>query len=180
MFVLLAFMKAYGQEASVEKSLWGVQVGIHPLSVHNESKLSESLSLRSELGFGFGFSGDSWAVMPEAVVEPRLYYNLKRRMKLGKQIENNSGNYLSLLAGYTLGDAAINSEDVKVYSSFSLIPMYGLRRNMGAHFNFEFAIGLGYGWVFKEDTYSYAGNYTVKKTEHGLMYGMRLAIGYVF
>ncbi len=177
----LFFTDVISQE--VEKSIWGVQMGIHPLSGYNEFKVNNSISLRSEIGFGFGWSGGDWAVMPTLIVEPRYYYNLKRRQKLNKQIRNNSGNYLSAALGYTNGKLAISSQGVEVHSTFNIIPMYGLRRNIGNDFNFEFAFGIGYGWTFKDYTSTYYGTsqtFNVKETEGGIAYGLRLSIGYVF
>jgi hypothetical protein len=70
-FSLLFLTKITAQNTSVEKSVWGIQLGIHPLSVYNELKLTNSIALRSELGFGFSVSGDQWAVVPTIIVEPR-------------------------------------------------------------------------------------------------------------
>lgn len=54
------FLKVNAQEASVEKSVWGIQTLILPLSVYNESKLTNKIALRSELSFGFGWSSGSY------------------------------------------------------------------------------------------------------------------------
>ncbi|MFV0553527.1 MAG: hypothetical protein ACK5LR_02370 [Mangrovibacterium sp.] len=183
-FLLLYASALFSQETtSVEKSIWGVQIGINPIGVYNESRLTNDISLRSEVGFGYGFSDDYWAVLPQLMVEPRYYYNLNRRSGKNKQIRNNSGNYLSLNASYLSGDLAIKSEGVVVHPSISIIPMYGLRRNMGAHFNFEFACGLGYGWTFKDYTSTNLltqESYSVKETDKGITFGIRLAVGLVF
>lgn len=41
---------------SVEKSIFGVQTGILGLWVHNESRLTNSIALRTEVGLDVGFS----------------------------------------------------------------------------------------------------------------------------
>jgi|SRR5574344_234223 hypothetical protein len=183
-FLLFYASSVFSQETiGLEKSIWGFQVGINPLGIHNESRLTNEISLRSEIGFGFGFSGDSWAIMPQLMLEPRYYYNLKRRSGKDKQIRNNSGNYLSLNVNYLSGNLSIKSEGVDVYPGISIIPMYGLRRNIGKNFNFEFAFGAGYGWTFKEYTgvdYITSETYTEKVTEHGVSLGLRLSVGYIF
>jgi hypothetical protein len=180
-----AILPGKAQSVSVEKSIWGVQMGISPLSFYNESKLSNSIALRSELSLGFAWdSGDSfqWAVVPYAVVEPRYYYNLKRRNNKGKRIDGNSGNYLSLNFGYN-SDFIISSSDVTLFPGISMIPMYGIRRNIGQRFNFEFAFGLGYQWQYKHfERFNFQTNtpYTYSYTEQGAIVGLRLAIGYKF
>ena len=181
--LLLCTSILFSQDIELEKSIWGIQVGVNPLGIHNESRLAKDISLRSEIGFGFGFSGNSWAVMPQLMLEPRYYYNLNRRSKKSKQTRNNSGNYLSINLNYLSGNLSIKSEDVEVYPNISVIPMYGLRRNIGHNFNFEFAFGIGYGWTFKEYTgvdYITNENYTEKQVEEGISLGLRLAIGYAF
>lgn len=58
--VFVLFLNVLGQEesaASVEKSIWGIQLGIDPVSVHNEVRIKNQLALRSELGFGLEYSG---------------------------------------------------------------------------------------------------------------------------
>ncbi len=40
-----------GQETSVEKSTYGIQTGLLGVWIHNEFRLSNEISLRSEVGF---------------------------------------------------------------------------------------------------------------------------------
>ncbi len=184
LILCLFSLQSKAQEASVEKHVLGVQVGIHPLSGYYEMKLADKIALRGELGFGFAWSGGGysdnsaeWAILPSLVVEPRWYYNLQRRVNKNKRIDGNSGNYLSLCTGVHPG-FDIGSKDVEFYPSLYTIPMYGLRRNIGKRFNFETAFGVGYGWVFEE--YKLLDGSTLKRTESGATFGLRLAIGYMF
>jgi hypothetical protein len=85
--------KIQAQEASVERSIWGAQIIMLPLSVYNESKLTNEIALRSELSWGFSWSGggyyDSsvrWEVIPYLIVEPRYYYNLNRRAQKEREL----------------------------------------------------------------------------------------------
>jgi hypothetical protein len=187
--LLCIIVKASAQEEGVEKNIQGVQLGIYPISLYNEHRLSNSIALRSEIGFSYGWSGgggieasNSWVIIPDINLEPRFYYDFKRRNRLNKRIDGNSGNYLSVHVGYTAGDFAI-VKNTEVYSSVNLIPTYGLRRNIGKKLNFEFAFGVGNTWIFKKFEYV---NFitreieTYNETESEVAYGIRLAIGYIF
>lgn len=177
--------KSQAQEASVEKSIWGVQTLMLPLSVYNESRLSNSIALRSEFAWGFGWTSGGfidnseahWAALPYINVEPRYYFNLEKRRKKRKRIDNNCGNYLSLCFGYQPG-FGITSGNVNLNPIAYIIPTYGLRRNIGKHFNFEFAFGIGKGWEFREWT-RYDGT-TFHETYTDRIINLRLAFGYVF
>ncbi|HTO14979.1 MAG TPA: hypothetical protein VLZ83_04375 [Edaphocola sp.] len=178
----LFFAETNAQDISVEKSIWGVQAGIYPLSVYNESKLNDNISLRSEVFLGFGWSSgyssnSTWAISPYINAEPRWYYNLLRRTKKSKRTDNNSGNYLSIQVGYQPG-FGMSSDNANFNPALYAIPTYGLRRNIGKHFNFETALGLGYGWVFNEYKSMYGNSY--RETERGRTYSIRFAVGYVF
>lgn len=190
LLLILPSITLLAQKVSVENNLWGVQLGIYPASFHNETKITNAVALRSELGFSYGWTGHNgingpseWAIIPNIDLEPRFYYNLSRRSKLNKRTDNNSGNYFSLNFGHSLGGLAVTSENIEVYPSIHLIPMYGLRRNMGKNFNFEFAFGMGYGWIFKEYQYwnfTAQRTDTFKDTDHGFAIGIRLAVGCTF
>ena len=196
-FILFfSLLKGHAQKASVEQNVWGVQTLVHPLSVYNETKLTDNIALRSEVGFSFAggnfqstsytedqWSGGSldWAAWPVFIVEPRCYYNLNRRASKEKRIDGNSGNYLSLNIGVEPG-VGFKSDHVDLYPGVYVIPMYGLRRNIGRHFNFEAAFGIGYGWTFKEYQILHSDFTTTthNHTSKGTLIGMRLAFGYWF
>ncbi len=174
--------EAQDKEASVEKSTWGIQLGVPPLAVYNESRLADKFSLRSELNLGFGwqssYNGTLWTMPLYVQVEPRYYYNIKRRAAKKKRIDGNSGNFLSLVIGGEPG-IGITSKDVQLYTGVYLIPFYGMRRNIGMHFNYELALGVGYNWSFHSFT-NIITRETYYETEHGVALGLRIAIGYRF
>ena len=62
---------------SVEKTIFGVQSGFLGVWAHNETKLSNQLSLRSEIGLDFGIQGNdnytTTALIPSIRLEPRWY-----------------------------------------------------------------------------------------------------------
>ncbi|MGG5485400.1 hypothetical protein [Gaetbulibacter sp. PBL-D1] len=51
-------LSTQSQTTSVEKSTFGVQTGFLGIWVHNESRLSNSIALRSEIGLDAGIWGN--------------------------------------------------------------------------------------------------------------------------
>ena len=158
-FVTLTFcgltFLAKSQTVSVEKSTYGIQTGFLGIWVHNESKLSNSISLRTEIGFDSGiwggdfYDGTGFLMTPVITLEPRLYYNLNKRIKKSRRIDANSGNFISLKTSYHPDWFVIsNTDNVSVLSDISIVPTWGIRRNIGKHFTYETGIGIGYRYIF--------------------------------
>lgn len=173
---------AKSQNTSVEKSLFGLQTGVLGVWAYNETKLSNSIALRTEIGFDFGIwettfydSYDSPLLLtPVIVIEPRFYYNLQKRSEKSKRIDGNSGNFIALKTGYHPDWFVLfNSDNAPVVSDFSIIPTWGIRRNIGKHFNYEAGIGAGFSHTFAK-----SAGYAKDKSEMEL--NMHLRIGYRF
>lgn len=171
---------AQSQDASVETSTFGVQTGFLGVWVHNESKLSNQIALRSEIGFDSSLWGgdfyvkDGFVLAPVITLEPRWYYNLNKRTNDSKPIEGNNGNFLSLKTSYHPDWFTIsNYDNIRVVSDISIIPTWGIRRNIGNHFTYETGIGLGYTYYFAKDA-----GYPENKGEVDL--NLHLRIGYRF
>ena len=135
-------------QIAVEKSVWGVQTGLLGIWAHNESRLTSSIALRSELGFDGGFwgAGDTfdYALLPVLRIEPRWYRNLNRRVRKGKSIAGNSADFLSLKFALLPDLFSISSEDtIDVVSSAGVTFNAGMRRVYGQHFSFELGLGAG-------------------------------------
>jgi hypothetical protein len=152
-FVLIA--KA--QEVSVEKSVFGIQTGIFGVWVQNEMRMSNMFALRSEVGFDSGIWGGSYydkvgfLMTPVLTLEPRFYYNLNKRNFKSKRIENNTGNFLSVKISYHPNWFVISNEtNFYILDDLSIIPTWGIRRNIGKHFNYEVGGGVGYQYIFDE------------------------------
>ena len=164
--------------ASVEKSFFGIQSGAIGIWIYNETCLSRSFVFRAELGYsaqllwGTG-QEEGFLMTPVITIEPRWYYNLQKRKSKAKRIDGNSGNYLSLQSDFyptwgmlsTFGHPVINPV-------LALIPMWGMRRNIGRHFNYELGVGLGYVHYFP-DKYGYG-------EQNNLVLNLFLRIGYRF
>lgn len=151
----LITLSAKSQNASVEKSTYGIQTGILGIWVHNESKLSNQIALRSEIGLDTRIWGGSFydrtgfLLTPVITLEPRWYYNLNKRVKKDRRIDGNSGNFVSLKTSYHPDWFVIsNYDNTRIASDISIIPTWGIRRNIGNHFTYEAGIGIGYLYYF--------------------------------
>jgi hypothetical protein len=173
-------MTVKSQNASVEKSIFGIQTGLLGLWAHNEAKLTSQIALRSELGFDSGIWGGDFydktgfLMTPVITIEPRWYYNLNKRESKSKRIDGNSGNFISLKASYHPDWFVIsNYDNVNIVSDISIVPTWGIRRNIGKYFNYETGIGIGYRYTFAKQ----AG---YLKNESDVAPNLHLRIGYRF
>ena len=157
LIISLIYTVGKSQTASVEKSTYGIQTGLLGIWVHNETKLTNQIALRTELGMNAGiFGGDfypktGFLMTPVITVEPRWYYNLEKRQSKSKNISGNSGNFVSLQTSYHPNWFVIsNYDNLKTFNLITVIPTWGIKRNVGKHFTYETAIGIGYGHQFRE------------------------------
>lgn len=171
---------ARSQQTSAEKSTSGIQTGVLGVWIHNESRLSNYFALRSEIGFDTEFFGGSFydktgiLITPVITLEPRWYYNLNKRVEKGRRIDGNSGNFVSLKSSYHPDWFVIsNYINVGIISNISIIPTWGIRRNMGKHFNFEAGFGIGYQYYFAKSV-GFSAN------EGEAIVNLHLRLGYRF
>ncbi|MCD0465852.1 hypothetical protein [Flavobacterium sp. ENC] len=138
------------QKATLEKSIFGIQTGFLGFWVNNESRLLSNLSLKSELGVDAGLFGGSSndkigsVVVPVLTLEPRYYYNIQKRAVNNKVTANNSANFIALNLKYQSDVFVISNKNVDVISTISIIPKWGIRRNLGNNFHYETGFGVGY------------------------------------
>lgn len=82
-------------------------------SAEYEVSIGERSSLDFTTGFGFAYrkvSGESgYAIFLEFMAQYRYYYNFAKRLEKGKNVANNSGNYLTAVAIVSGGDALIGN-----------------------------------------------------------------------
>ena len=172
------FSKA--QNASVEKSTYGIQAGILGIWAHREVKLTNEIALRAEIGMDAGFFGGSfypkngYLMTPVITLEPRWYYNLDKRVSKSKNISGNSGNFLTLQTSYHPNWFVIsNYDNIEIANQISIIPTWGLKRNIGKHFTYETGIGIGYRYIFAKSV-----GYLENQSETAL--NLHLRLGYRF
>lgn len=168
------------QNTSVEKSIFGIQTGSFGIWTNHETKLTQQTVLRSEIGLDSGIWGGDFydeigfLMTPVITVEPRWYYNLNERVNKSKRIDGNSGNFISIKTSYHPDWFVIsNYDNVNIISDISIVPTWGIRRNIGKHFNYETGIGLGYRYIFAKEA-----GYSENESEAAL--NLHLRIGYRF
>ncbi|MBC8756807.1 hypothetical protein H2O64_19190 [Kordia sp. YSTF-M3] len=170
------------QDASVEKSIFGVQTGLFGIWAHNEAKLSNQFALRTEVGLDAGiFISDNsnlngFSLIPAITLEPRWYYNLDKRQSKSRRTDGNSGNFFSIKTTYHPDLFVISNRDKNTYrfiSDISIVPTWGIRRSIGKHFNYETGIGVGYIRFFEPDG-------VILFDEHEVAINLHLRIGYRF
>lgn len=173
-------LTTHAQDTSVEKSIFGIQTGFLGIWAHNESKLFNQFALRSELGLDTGIFGsdandiNGLLLTPTITLEPRWYYNLNKRKSQSKRIDGNSGNFFSIKTTYHPDWFVISSEDnINFISDISIIPTWGIRRNIGNHFNYETGIGIGYVHYFEKDN-------VILLDDNDVTVNIHLRIGYRF
>jgi Protein of unknown function (DUF3575) len=148
---------ARSQEASVEKNLYGFQLGLLSASFQYEAKLSRKIALHFETGAALHLyeiksynstvkNKTGTITTPFFSVEPRFYYGIDRRTRLNKNTSHNGSNFMSLNVVYAANDYEIanSNSNYKVVPFLSVIPTYGIRRSFAKNFNYEFLFGLGY------------------------------------
>jgi len=193
LFLILAFtINTNAQDGSVEKSIFGIQAGFGSrigLWLNNESKLTNSIVLRSELGLendftvGDHYDGAGFILMPVITIEPKYYYNLLKRNSKGLNTKNNSGNYISIKTSYHPDWFVINLDDnITKTADLAIIPTWGLKRQLGNHFNYETALGFGYRIVYLKANYfnGNAQNVDDKQKRNQYIPFLHIGINYIF
>lgn len=163
---------AYSQEKAVD--VFSAKAGLIGAWISYEKALTSELTLQGEIGYEGGIFYNSMVddqvnyVLTTALsLEGRYYYNFNRRIEKGKKTFHNAANFLALETTYTPDwGTSSNSENVAVLKTFSIIPKYGLRRNLSKKINFEFSAGPGYQWV--------------ENGNHGVTLGLDVNFGFVF
>lgn len=162
------------RQASLTESTMGLQIGTFGVWIYNEAKISNSLALRADIGIdGYLATVNSDVlkpyIIPSVSIEPRWYYNLKQRVRKGRRIDSNSGDFVSLIAKIN-PNVFVFPKNIDSPHMFSLIPTWGLRRAIGRNFNLETSLGAGYRVAFSPST----------KTTKEFIYYINLRFGFVF
>ena len=144
------------EKVSVEKNLYGAYIGLLSSGFQYETRLDRKTTIMSEVGLTLVTSTKesnnpeikdktTTIFAPYISLEPRWYYGLDRRSKLGRNTKNNSSNYISLKTSFISSKTpVIKNGDFDVVSVIMIIPKYGIRRSFSKNFYYEFSGGYGY------------------------------------
>lgn len=165
------------EKLNLQKNLFGVQVGLVGAWVYYENHLKQNFTLRTELGFDGNYSynnnsnpSSQYFLIPSVTVEPRLYYNINKRIKEKKNTNKNSGNFVSLRASYNPNILVITNSNNDFNSSiFKIIPSWGMRRNLTDILNIELRLGFGY-----------VTNKSIENQNEGFIPDITFRFGYAF
>lgn len=150
LFILTA-LQAISQEG-FKPSLRSSQVKANLLLIGASANYEKSISRRTSLNFeaslnyGFFYAYNDWdeesfgyTLAPNLSIEGRHYYNLDKRVRKGKSIANNSGNFVSLALGYSFTPIAYDN----MYNdpSIAITPSWGMQRGIGKRFSMELLLG---------------------------------------
>ena len=149
--------------------------------VNNEFRLADEITLRTEIGldaelFNNGTNDNPGVILaPVLNVEPRWYYNIKKRASNNKRTANNSSNFLTISFQYHPDWFVFSKKDnVNIYDQLAIIPKWGIRRSIAnSNFNYEAGAGLGYRLNFLKQ-YGYTEN------DSEIALDIHLRIGYTF
>lgn len=134
---ILLSVGSFAQEKATD--VFSVKAGFLGAWIGYEKAVSHSITINGEVGYvaGFAYSysstfGDelTYVFTTELNLEGWYYYNFKRRIKKGKNTDNNGANYLGLQMNYTPDWGTIISNNRQVNQQFTIYTNYGFRRNL--------------------------------------------------
>lgn len=139
------------QNNEIEKSIFNIQTGLLGTWISNESRLTDQIALRSELGLdaaifgGQRFGSTKIYFAPVLTIEPRWYYNFAKRTSKNRYTANNSLNFFTITTSYHPDWFIIPNNIINVENQISIIPKWGIRRTLfQSKFHYECGIGIGY------------------------------------
>lgn len=160
--VLVSPLTAWSQEATpqLEKNMYALS--ILPLGGVWEHSLAAKHSVRTQLALSGAVSASggsnsgffvNYQVRPFAEAGYRYYYNLEKRQRKGKRTAFNSGNFLSVYAGYTrwgfgrervpFSDQYVNTSSTLRSGLFNAGVLWGLQRTYRRKLNLNLGLGAG-------------------------------------
>ena len=151
---LLNLVKEFNNQLIVSKGsvAYEHRLGNSPISVNTElkaaytrdksiSNVPNTLNIRQDFQRRFELV---------ASIEPRYYYNLRRRMAMGKSANNFSANYVTVVSEYFYENDRTNYLDGIVDAplalqkqGFRFTPCWGIQRHLFSRGFIDYRLGLG-------------------------------------
>jgi hypothetical protein len=147
-----------------------VRYGRYGLHLAYERKLAAPWAVLAELSPYLldyappGAAAPSVVLCARAQVAGRYYYNLARRLRLGKPAGNFSGNYFALALGAGLGQSAHETafffyKESGPFARFDGALLYGLQRRLGRYGFADFNAGIPFAFSHGATTTTFYPNF---------------------
>ncbi|WP_324023547.1 hypothetical protein QSV08_11775 [Maribacter sp. BPC-D8] len=116
--------------------------------VSYELGIGPKTTLNLEAFLGFALNGGSgrdtnFGLYPGLEADVRQYINFDRRLRKGKNISGNTGNYISFLNQFQFGTPVIGNLEYASDYFYNTAIVYGLQRTYKKGFYFGLAFGPG-------------------------------------
>jgi len=168
------------QSQDIEQFTYGIQAWISGVWAHTEAKIAGNTVLRTEVGLdGLQYKERTsdriqYLYAPVFRLEPRFYFNFGDSLKRSGKIRGNRSSFIALATSYHPDWFTISrSTENVVYSSISMVPTFGIRRDIGNHFTFETGIGVGYNYTIKRAL-------DFRRSDRGIIFNLHLRLGFTF
>jgi hypothetical protein len=134
------------------KTLTKIDIGFQGIGLSYEPRITNKITIDLAAGIGGGnyVSEDRadyrWSLLEPAfyfIINPKFYYNRQRRLKKGKTLLNNAGNYLGARIKYATGNHSTNRNYV-TYPALLFNVHWGIQRPLGERWLLNAHAGLGY------------------------------------
>ena len=132
------------------EKIWRVNF-LNP-AIELEIPTGEYSTFSSALGIGygggypdltFGGSGFIYIISPFVDLQQKWFYNLNKRNEKNRNIENNSGNFVSFRL-ITRGNSIAENVNRTSDFDFAFGPTWGIQRKYGKNFHLLFDVGPQY------------------------------------
>ncbi len=161
--VLFFLFVLINKSAAQDTDFFEANIKLFSANISYEKKISDEFFIRASLGYDAkyyfnnniftGETKDFYILQPVLSVQPRYYYNLKKRESKNLKTTNNSANFLAFDIAYKSSLGNISNEDVHYYDSFAFSPIWSIRRNISdSKFVYEAGVGLSLSYYLKSNT----------------------------
>lgn len=149
--LMLSLMNAQDLSSIKTEKVWRVNF-LNP-AIELEIPTGQYSTFSSSIGVGYGGgypdltiaddSGLIYIISPFADIQQKWFYNLNKRTGKDLNIENNSGNFISIrlfTRGKSIAKNVIRTSDY----DFAIGPTWGIQRKYGKNFHLLFDVGPQY------------------------------------
>ncbi|MEM6723386.1 MAG: hypothetical protein AAF598_05065 [Bacteroidota bacterium] len=134
-----------------KESFTELQTGLLGLWIGRDFAWSNAITTNLQVGYNLGFfrssglDANGFVLGPVIRFEPRFYNYMNQRVKRGKPMHSNLGNFVGLRFSYTPSFGSISSNsNLRAASNFQTGLVYVFRRAIHKSLNYELGLGPSY------------------------------------